>query len=98
MGIEQFASVSHLSMTMGVGGSPLVGPFPSVGVSSASAPCWPAALITAWLLIVPDASAFTVTRNFTVVVSPTSIVPPVAAFAPAPSRRTIVLVPAMYSP
>ena len=78
-----------------VGGAPAVGPLPSVGVSLADEPRLPAALIVAWLAMVPDAPALTVTLKATVVEPPIGMCRRAVPLAPTPRRNFTVLVPAL---
>ena len=94
----QSAFDAHRSTTTVVGGLPAAGPLPSVGVVLFGAPSKPPALMLAWFERFPEKLASIFTLNVTFVVAFTASVPPVVAFAPAPSRTRTVRLAASYSP
>jgi hypothetical protein len=64
----------------------------------AAAPDCPAALIVAWLVIVPSNEPSTFTLKTTVADEPAAMVPPAVALAPVPSRTWTVFDADRYSP
>jgi hypothetical protein len=64
----------------------------------AAAPERPAALIVAWLVIVPSGEPSTFTLNVTTADDPAAIVPPAVALAPVPRRTWTVFEADRYSP